>query len=472
MKQKRNAGFRLFSGLLAAAAVCLSAGSACAQETSDAASVRDGLVLIPGGTFTMGSPAGERQRHEDERAHRVALSPFYLSPYEVTQAEYESVMGANPSHFTGDNLPVETVTWYDAAAYCNALSEREGLTPAYTVSGNTVSWNRAADGYRLPTEAEWEYAARAGTTGVFPWGDRITSDNANFEGTYPYLIEENYVNRQDPTVRSSRNRNRTVEVDELEPNGFGLYNMHGNVSEWCFDYYGEYGEETGNPAGARSGSLRVNRGGGWNDFGKQLRSAYRSAAAPDTTDWNLGFRVARNAEPGSGTVTTTYTANARIPENPRILIAYFSYTGNTENAAEIIAEATDADVFDIRMAEPYRGGIYDVSQRDLNAGARPALAGRVQNMAQYDVVLLGYPTWWSTMPMPVYTFLESYDFSDKVILPFSSHGGTRFGDSISDLSKTARGAYVGQGFEFEYSGGRRLEDNLRAWLAGHGIAVR
>ena len=83
----------------------------------------------------MGSPAGERQRHEDERAHRVALSPFYLSPYEVTQAEYESVMGANPSHFTGDNLPVETVTWYDAAAYCNALSEREGLTPAYTVSG-------------------------------------------------------------------------------------------------------------------------------------------------------------------------------------------------------------------------------------------------------------------------------------------------------------------------------------------------
>lgn len=187
MKKKRNTEFRLFSGLLAAAAVCLSAGSACAQETSDAASVRDGLVLIPGGTFTMGSPAGERQRHEDERAHKVALSPFYLSPYEVTQAEYESVMGANPSRFTGDNLPVETVTWYDAIEYCNARSEREGLTPAYTVSGNTVSWNRAADGYRLPTEAEWEYAARAGTTGVFPWGDRITSDNANFEGTYPYL---------------------------------------------------------------------------------------------------------------------------------------------------------------------------------------------------------------------------------------------------------------------------------------------
>lgn len=124
------------------------------------------------------------------------------------------------------------------------------------------------------------------------------------------------------------------------------------------------------------------------------------------------------------------------------------------------------------MAEPYRGGIYDVSQRDLNANARPALAGRVQNMAQYDVVLLGYPTWWSTMPMPVYTFLESYDFSDKLILPFSSHGGTRFGDSISDLSKTANGAYVGQGFEFEYSGGRRLEDSLRAWLSENGISVR
>ena len=455
-----------------AAALGISAAFLHAQEPRADSAARDGLVLIPGGTFTMGSPAGERQRHEDERAHTVALSPFYLSPYEVTQADYEAVMGSNPSHFKGGNLPVETVTWYDAAAYCNALSKRAGLTPVYTISGNTVSWNRTADGYRLPTEAEWEYAARAGTRSVFPWGDRITSDNANFEGTYPYLIEENYVNRQDPTVRSSRNRNRTVEVDELPPNGFGLCNMHGNVSEWCFDYYGEYGEEADNPAGALSGSLRVNRGGGWNDFGKQLRSAYRSATTPDTTDWNLGFRIARNAEAGSGTVTTTYTADAQIPENPRILIAYFSYTGNTENAAEILAQAAGADVFEIRMAEPYRGGIYDVSQRDLNANARPALAGRVQNMAQYDVVLLGYPTWWSTMPMPVYTFLESYDFSDKVILPFSSHGGTRFGDSISDLSKTANGAYVGQGFEFEYSGGRRLEDSLRAWLSENGISVR
>lgn len=157
MKQKRNAGFRLFSGLLAAAAVCLSAGSACAQETSDAASVRDGLVLIPGGTFTMGSPAGERQRHEDERAHKVALSPFYLSPYEVTQAEYESVMGANPSHFTGDNLPVETVTWYDAAAYCNAL-QRTRRTHA-RIHGERQYGELEPGGRRLP-------AAHGGGMGI------------------------------------------------------------------------------------------------------------------------------------------------------------------------------------------------------------------------------------------------------------------------------------------------------------------
>lgn len=421
----------------------------------------------------MGSPETERQRQEDEAQHDVTVSSFYLDPYEVTQSDYETVMGENPSYFRGEHLPVECVTWYDAVTYCNALSESRGLTPVYTVEGNTVSWDRSANGYRLPTEAEWEYAARANTTTVFHDGNQITSDNANFEGSYPYLIEENYVNHHDSAVVTSRNRGETIAVDSLSPNQFGLYNMYGNVSEWCFDYYGEYDmTQTTDPVGVRSGSLRVNRGGGYNDFAKQLRSAYRSAATPDTIEQNTGFRIARNAEPGEGTAETTYSLNIQIPENPRILVAYFSYSGNTENGAQMIADMTGGDLFEIQMEHPYHGNIYEVSQADLNHNVHPVLASHVENMEQYDVMILGYPTWWSTMPMPVFTFLEEYDFSGKVILPFSSNGGTRFGDSISDLSKMAAGAYVGQGFEYEYSGGSSLSGNLSEWLISNGIEAR
>lgn len=189
--------------------------------------VNDNFILLDGGTFLMGSPESERQREPDEAAHEVTLSPFYVDPYEVTQGDYETLMGENPSYFSGDNLPVENVTWYEAIAYCNALSEGRGLMPVYTVEGDTVSWNRSADGYRLLTEAEWEYAARAGTSTVFNAGDQITSEDANFEGSYPYLIEENYVNHRDSEVVTSSYRGEPISVDSLEPNQFGLYNMYG-----------------------------------------------------------------------------------------------------------------------------------------------------------------------------------------------------------------------------------------------------
>ena len=220
------------------------------QDTTE---VADQLILLPGGTFTMGSPDSERQREEDETAHEVTVSAFYIDPYEVTQADYLAVMGENPSYFSGDDLPVDSVTWYDAIEYCNRLSELAGLTPVYTVEGQDVSWDRSANGYRLLTEAEWEYAARAGTTTVFNAGDQIVSDDANFYGSYPYLIEENYVSRSDPSVVTSRYRGETIAVDSLEPNEFGLYNMYGNVSEWCFDYYGEYDlTQTTDPAGRKA----------------------------------------------------------------------------------------------------------------------------------------------------------------------------------------------------------------------------
>ncbi len=444
------------------------------QEGKETMSViEDGMLFIPEGTFSMGSPKDERQRQEDETLHGVTVSAFYIDPYEVTQKDYQEIMGENPSHSRGDALPVENVTWYDAIQYCNKLSENKGLIPVYKIEGDSVTWDRSANGYRLPTEAEWEYAARAGTTTIYNFGDQVHSDYANFEGSYPYLIEENYVSHRDPDVVTSRNRGETIAVTELAPNRFGLYQMHGNVAEWCFDYYGEYNlQNTSDPAGADSGSLRVNRGGSYNDFGKHLRSAYRSATNPLDGDQNLGFRICRNAESMDETVTTTYSLDIRIPDEPKILIAYFSYSGNTENAAEIIRDKTGADLFEITMENPYTGNIYEVSQYDLMNNIHPVLSSHVENMEQYDVILLGYPTWWATMPMPVYSFLEEYDFSGKTIISFSSHGGTMFGDSVSDLSKMVPDAYVGIGFEFNYSGGRELSDEISKWLEASGIRER
>ena len=440
-------------------------------SAESAGPVEDSFILLPGGTFLMGSPDTERQRQADETQHEVTISPFYVDPCEVRQSDYERVMGVNPSHFNGANLPVENVTWYDAIAYCNALSERVGLTPVYAMDGNNVTWNRSANGYRLLTEAEWEYAARAGTQTIFYDGDQVHSDRYNFEGSYPFLIEENYVHHRDKTVVTSRYRGQTIDIDELAPNAFGLYNMLGNVSEWCFDYYGEYDPENiADPAGAVSGHLRINRGGSFIDFGKHLRCAYRSATNPIDPDQNLGFRVCRNAEGMDAIVTTAYDLDITLPENPKTLLAFFSYSGNTAEAADYIREITGADMVEIEMVDPYRGNIYEVSQIDLNSGTRPELTTVIDDMHQYDLILLGYPTWWATLPMPVVTFLESYDFTGKTIVSFSSHGGTMFGDSVSDLCKAVPGTYVGLAYEFNYSGWD--EGEIADWLSLNGIEIQ
>lgn len=134
----------------------------------------------------MGSPEDEAWRSSDETPHSVTVSDFYMRQYELTQVEYEAVMGENPSNFSGDDLPVENITWMDAIAYCNARSEQEGRTPVYTVEEQNVSWDRSADGYRLPTEAEWEYACRAGTTTPFYIAESPSAEDANYYGHYPY----------------------------------------------------------------------------------------------------------------------------------------------------------------------------------------------------------------------------------------------------------------------------------------------
>lgn len=443
------------------------------EFSSNVEKTDDGLVLIEDGTFNMGSPNDEMQRENDEVEHEVRLDNFYISPYEVTGEEYERVMGENPSYFKGENLPVESVSWYEAIEYCNRLSEQEGLTPVYTIDDDNVFFDRSANGYRLPTEAEWEYAARAGTTTPFNTETSISDEEANYYGHYPYGIEENYFSQGNLETQPGEYRQTTVAVDSFEPNRWGLYNMHGNEREWVYDYYGDYDlENTDNPTGPTTGSLKVNRGGGWNDYAKHLRSAYRSSLSPEQSDSNLGFRIARNASSMEGVISSNEKHLAEGIDTSRILIVYFSWSGNTENAAEIIGEKTGARVEELELVEPYSDNyneVLDEAQEDLNSDARPLLATVIDNMDDYDVILLGYPNWWATIPMPIATFLESYDFSDKVIIPFCSHGGGEFGQSITDISKLAQSSRIGEGLSIHYSGGSELESDIDEWLEVNGI---
>ena len=234
-----------------------------AAQAAEAAQVDDGFVWIEGGSFLMGSPEAENWRIDDETQHEVALTGFWMSPYEATQAEYRQRMGVDPSSFSGDGLPVENVSWMDAVRFCNEKSRAAGLTPAYAIDGETVVWDRAANGYRLPTEAEWEYACRAGTTTPFNTVHSIGPDEA--------------------------------------------------------DYYGHY------------------------------------------------------------------------------------------------------------------------------------------------------PNWWASIPMPVATFLESYDLSGKTILPFCSHGGGRFGQSLTAIAKLAPQSVIGPGLSVHYSGGATLPEDVGAWLEAQGL---
>jgi formylglycine-generating enzyme required for sulfatase activity len=246
--------------------------------------VPDSFVRIEGGTFIMGSPSDEPEYHDHEGPqHQVTVSAFFMGKYEVTQAEYETVMGTNPSKFKGSNLPVECVKWYDAVEFCNSLSQSEGLTPAYSGSGSSITCNWNANGYRLPTEAEWEYTCRAGTTTPFSIGNNITTSQANYKGTRPYNNNATGIYRK-----------TTTPVGSFAPNPWGLYDMHGNVWEWCWDWYGSYSSGAlTNPHGAVSGGSRVVRGGGWRGDGRYLRSACRNHVIPSYGYYIIGFRLVR-----------------------------------------------------------------------------------------------------------------------------------------------------------------------------------
>jgi formylglycine-generating enzyme required for sulfatase activity len=245
-----------------------------------------GEVRLAGGAFVMGTPADEPEHWGAEAPlRRILLSPFWMMATEVTQRDYAAITGANPSRFPGANLPVERVSWFEAVAYANRLSAGDGLKPAYAIDGTTVAWDRSAAGWRLPTEAEWEYACRAGTATAFSFGLNLTSAQANYNGAYPYA-----------GGAAGENRGCPVPAGSLPPNAWGLYELHGNVWEWCWDWYAAYPPgDAADPAGPAAGVDRAKRGGGWAGAAAYLRSGNRGYDLPDARRADLGFRLVRNA---------------------------------------------------------------------------------------------------------------------------------------------------------------------------------
>ena len=229
------------------------------------------FVLIPAGAFDMGSPAGDPGRQDDEVLHRVELTrPFYMSTTEVTQTQWISVMGSNPSHFSeaGGSAPVERITWNEVQDFLRRLNARnEGR-------------------FRLPTEAEWEYACRAASRTAYSFGPEIGTDVANYDGRYPL-----------PGQGAGEYRATTTVVESFPPNAWGLHDMHGNVWEWCADEYCPYpSTAVENPFQSCGSRYKAIRGGSWVFGAESARSALRYTHEPQLRGYSIGFRVVREID--------------------------------------------------------------------------------------------------------------------------------------------------------------------------------
>jgi len=225
------------------------------------------MVLIPGGTFMMGAPQGEPGRSDDEGPqHQVTVPSFFMSQFPITQAQWQAIMGNNPSYFKGSDCPVESTSWDDFSKFCFRVSNKTGRC------------------YRLPTEAEWEYACRAGTTSPFSCGETLTPELANYDGNYSYALGPKGVYRE-----------KTTPVGSFPPNNFGLYDMHGNVWEWCKDVWHENYQGAPNDGTAwitgGDNERRLLRGGSWYYAPSICRSANRDWGTPGSRDNDIGGRI-------------------------------------------------------------------------------------------------------------------------------------------------------------------------------------
>ncbi|WP_461257411.1 formylglycine-generating enzyme family protein, partial [Treponema sp. R80B11-R83G3] len=268
------------------------------------------MVRITGGSFLMGKDLGNAATGDVTPVHKVTLTDFYMGKYTVTQEQYQAMMGTNPSYFNGTTgkepaatevqgkRPVEQVNWYNAIVFCNTLSMKEGLNPAYSILGSTdpsawgavpttnndAIWDAViivsgANGYRLPTEAQWEYAAKGGNQNAQGWTG-YTYSGSDTIGDVAWI--------------SANSGRITHEVGKKAPNALGLYDMSGNVWEWCWDWYGTYENKVqSDPTGAVSGTDRISRSGGYGHSAETSRSVRRSSDYPSYTDINLGFRLVR-----------------------------------------------------------------------------------------------------------------------------------------------------------------------------------
>jgi formylglycine-generating enzyme required for sulfatase activity len=239
------------------------------------------MMVIPGGSFEMGSKGASP---DETPVHKVSISPFWMDRCEVVQEEFKKYQLPDPSHFKGAKQPLDQINWTDAALYCNERSRAEGLKPCY--DERTWACDFAADGYRLPTEAEWEYACRAGSSTQYSFGSGPGS-------------------LKDYAWYGENSSATTRPVGQKKPNAWGLYDMHGNVAEWCNDHYAEnYYQQSPekDPRGPVEGKERVLRGGAWNSSAESCRSAYRTSdpSIDDTCLANdaIGFRCVRNAPAG------------------------------------------------------------------------------------------------------------------------------------------------------------------------------